>query len=218
MRSHLPPLAQLYFWLSDRFYNELAWTFDFVTQLLSGGRWTEWRQAALPHVRGNQVVELGSGTGELLLMLAHCGVPAYGLDISPAMLRLAARKLHQVGRPSHGIQADALALPFASHSLHTLVSIFPAGFLLEATVLKEVHRVLKDSPAPGRLVVVGLCLQSPQPFVRWAMRLLYSATPEAVLADFTLKCEAVGLSVEEIYPGRAGRPIPVIVVEKRPPS
>lgn len=211
-RAHRHPAARLYFWISDRFYNELAWAFDAVTWLLSGGRWAQWREAALPYLRGGRIVELGAGTGALLHTLAQRGQPAYGLDRSGAMVKLAARRMRRGGWPVRGLQAAAQALPFPTGAVDTLVSIFPAGFLLEASGLREAARVLRAGPTPGRLVVVGLCLQSPERLMRWAMRLLYGRPPEGVLADFARQCEAAGLHVVEVAPGRREMPVPIVVV------
>lgn len=52
---------------------------------------------------GSPVLELGTGTGRVLLPLAEAGHEAWGLDLSEAMLAVAARKLD--GRPDLSTRA-----------------------------------------------------------------------------------------------------------------
>ncbi len=47
-----PPRARfgtvLLRWLFDLLYHELAWAYDPVSALVSGGRWRDWQRVALP--------------------------------------------------------------------------------------------------------------------------------------------------------------------------
>ena len=60
----------LYGWATHRLYNEFAWTYDAVSWSVSRGRWDDWRKEALAHVQGTHVLEIGFGTGVLLLEIA----------------------------------------------------------------------------------------------------------------------------------------------------
>src|SRR5260370_38001805 len=74
-------------------YNQLAWTYDGVSWLVSAGQWRNWQRSALPFLPGRPVLEVAHGTGNLLLDLASLGLEPIGLDLSPAMSRIASRKL-----------------------------------------------------------------------------------------------------------------------------
>ncbi|MEP7357866.1 MAG: methyltransferase domain-containing protein, partial [Anaerolineales bacterium] len=101
-------------------YNQFAWTYDLVSWMVSAGQWRSWQRAALPFLRGRRVLEIAHGTGNLLLDLVSLGFQPIGLDLSPAMGRLAARKLkRRLGQPTLPVpllRASVAALPFAADS------------------------------------------------------------------------------------------------------
>ena len=65
--------------------------------------------AALAKQTGGPVLEVGCGTGRVLVPLARAGHEVVGLDISPAMLAGAARKIEEAGvqRRATLVEADA---------------------------------------------------------------------------------------------------------------
>jgi SAM-dependent methyltransferase len=151
--------ARAYGWASLRLYKELAWAYDPISRLVSGGRWDAWRRMALDYVSGRRVLEVGFGTGELLGALRERGFDVVGVDASREMQRVAGSKLrrNEIGVPR--LLARANALPLASGTVDTVVSTFPAGFILEADSLRELARVLRSD---GRLVIVGLAVELPR--------------------------------------------------------
>lgn len=146
--------------MSDRFirfafhllYNELAWTYDWVSRAVSLGQWRSWQRAALVQLCGPRVLEVAHGTGDLLLDLSDAGFQPVGLDLSPAMGRIARRKLQRHRRQTPLVRGRAQRLPFASGSFPSAVTTFPTEFILEADSLRELQRVLAPG---GRLVIVG---------------------------------------------------------------
>src|SRR5207237_10486504 len=80
------------------FYNTFAWSYDAVSALVSLGHWRQWTQAAIPHLRGQQVLEIAFGTGNLQLDIRAAGVEPFGLDLSPSMLRFTPPTLSRLGR------------------------------------------------------------------------------------------------------------------------
>jgi len=80
-------------WATYRLYHEFAWAYDVVSWLVSLGHWAGWRRIALDHVIGRRVLEVGFGTGELLIEMACRDLHVYGLECSPAMQRVTARKM-----------------------------------------------------------------------------------------------------------------------------
>jgi SAM-dependent methyltransferase len=132
-------------------YNELAWSYDAVSALVSRGQWSEWQAAALPFVTGERILEVAHGPGHLLLRLTAAGRSTVGIDLSPTMSRRAGRRLAQAGRPVRLARARAQALPFAAGSFDCALATFPADFIRDPMTLRELRRVLVPA---GRLVIV----------------------------------------------------------------
>ena len=168
-------------WLYHRLYHELAWGYDAVSWMVSLGQWQAWRRVALEYVTGERVVEVGFGTGELLLELAAQGVQVCGIDLSSDMHRITAAKLRRQDRrtplPAQPglVRAAIQHLPLASGSVDTLITTFPAEFIAHARTWQELGRVLRP-PAPGqetggRCVAVGISVYLDRGPLRWTSRL-----------------------------------------------
>jgi ubiquinone/menaquinone biosynthesis C-methylase UbiE len=159
-------------------YNELAWTYDAVSWGVSLGQWRSWQRASLAHLVGPRVLEIAFGTGNLQLDLhaAGCCAEAYGIDLSPHMVRITRRKLSRHGIDPRICRASASALPFATGTFDSLLATFPTPFIRAPQVLAELARVLRPG---GQLVIVdGAWLLRPQlaaHFIDW----LYQATGQS---------------------------------------
>ena len=123
-------------------YTRLAWGYDMVAWLASAGQWYRWVGAALPFVKGGPVLEVGCGRGRLLRPLTERGHQVTGLDYSGEMARHAAQAS---GQPV--IQGDGRLLPFGDGQFATLVTTFPAPYVLEGETQREFARVVR----PGGL-------------------------------------------------------------------
>ena len=142
------------------FYNPFAFTYDFVSALVSRGHWRAWTRAALARIVGTRVLELPCGTGNLMLDLIVSGYAPICVDLSPAMLRITRGKLKRA-RPERNaveskdaarlLRARAEALPFASRAFDSIVMTFPPGFAHNPRALAEMNRVLD---ARGRVIWV----------------------------------------------------------------
>jgi len=109
-----------------------------------------WRDLATR--TGGAALELGCGTGRILVPLARAGVDITGIDRSAAMLARAWRRLRRAGLSSRArlTRGDVRALPFADGRFALVIA--PYGLLQSllsdrdlAATLASVHRVL----APG---------------------------------------------------------------------
>jgi SAM-dependent methyltransferase len=136
----------------EALYGPFAWAYDWVSQVFFLGQWRRWQRASLHFLAGTRVLEIGMGTGNLHLDLVRSGYAAWGVDLSPQMLRQASRKARRHGPEALLIcRARAQALPFPAGSFDSVVSTFPSDYIANPQTLEEIGRVLR---AGGRLVVV----------------------------------------------------------------
>lgn len=112
-----------------------------------------WRDLA--RRTGGRTLELGCGTGRVLLPLARAGIDVTGIDRSRPMLERARAKIRRMrardGRPPQLVRGDIRELPFRGGNVFSLV-IAPYGILQSLVrdrdltrAIAVVHRVL----APG---------------------------------------------------------------------
>lgn len=174
------PLRWLYLKLTERLYTEWAAVYDPVSALVSAGQWGRWRESALAFVDGEDVLEIGVGTGHLVSELSHTGRRAVGIDASPMMAARAARRQRASSVQALIVQGFAESLPFADSSFDTIVSTFPASYILDRRTASECARVVRsENPGsrPGRLVVVGLWVRTECSVLR-ALFLSFYGDPE----------------------------------------
>jgi len=159
-------------------YNELAWLYDPVSWLASLGLWRRWQRTALEFLPspGARVLELGFGPGHLLVELAARGYPVAGLDLSPAMVRLAGRRLRRLRPAAPDVllcRGRAGALPFAPGSFDAVVATFPTAYIAHPDFLCSLAAVLRSG---GRLVVVEEAVLGKRGIVNRGLEWLYHVT------------------------------------------
>ncbi|RLC66053.1 MAG: class I SAM-dependent methyltransferase [Chloroflexi bacterium] len=159
-------------------YHECAWAYDPVAWVVSLGQWNAWVRTAMPHLRGEIVLEVAHGPGHLLGALKERGLSPVGLDLSPQMGRLARRRLRQRGLSVPLVRARAQALPFSDACFDSAVVTFPTEFILHPATLRESWRVLRPR---GRLVVVAWARLSERDplsrFLGWLYRVTGQGEP-----------------------------------------
>jgi ubiquinone/menaquinone biosynthesis C-methylase UbiE len=157
------------------FYNEFAWTYDLVSRVVSRGNWHRWQRTALPELQGPRVLDVAFGTGNLLWDMSESGYQCVGIDLSPYMVALTAKKFRRRGGTAPICRARVQSLPFPDSSFESLVATFPDYFILDPVAQEEMARVLVPA---GRLVVVegGRILRNDlwSRFLNWAFRITVS--------------------------------------------
>ena len=206
-------------------YNEMAWTYDFVSWFVSAGQWRSWQRAALPYLRGRKVLEIAHGTGNLLLDLTALGFEPVGFDLSKAMGRIARRKLRARGVPDSVplVCGRVQTLPFASDAFPSLLATFPTEFVVDQQAIAEFRRVLQPG---GVIVFVPVAritsLAVADRLAEWLFRVTGQSsenwfaplTGRYTAAGFTTRVEQVKLPSRSTPAGRST--VTVIVAEKKP--
>ena len=117
--------------------------------------------------RRARVLELGCGTGRLLIPLARTDARVAGIDLSAPMLAYARRRVRRMPKAERPfiVRGDIRTLPFAAASRDVVIA--PYGMLQSlvrdrdlTAVLDETHRVLR----PGGLLGIDLVPDLP----RWS--------------------------------------------------
>jgi ubiquinone/menaquinone biosynthesis C-methylase UbiE len=135
-------------------YHQFAWAYDWVSRTFFRGQWRTWQRAAIPAlagIPGPAVLEVGLGTGDLQSDLVLAGYVPCGIDLSPAMVRIARRKGRRAGHAPRIARAASQALPFPAGTFDGVVSTFPSEYIFDPRTIAEIARVLRPG---GRLVVV----------------------------------------------------------------
>lgn len=139
---------------------------------------------------GDEVLDVGVGTGVLPVMIQDRAVQVCGIDLSCRMIAKARKKLEKRG-PSRTrlLAADARLLPFPAGSFDVVYSAYTLDLLRFKDIwaaLTEFKRVLRPN---GRLVLVNMSKKQPGR-LGW-FELVYRALPESIAAYLLGGCRPV---------------------------
>lgn len=186
-------IARCYFALNDRIYGSWAWAFDPLAYAFTFGKFRRWRRAAFQYITGARVLELGHGSGDLLVEMRKRGLEPVGLERSAGMNQLATRRLERAHLAVPRVQGDARTLPFKAGSFDSVVVTFPTSYAQESVVLADVHRILRKTGQPhgseGAVVLVGVALDSAFAPVKAILRWLMGQSSEARVSKFVQALE-----------------------------
>lgn len=133
-------------------YNEFAWSYDLVADIVSLGRWKSWTYTILPYLEKPNILELGYGPGHLQVSLRRDFASSYGIDASKYMARQASSRLRQRGYDPKLVIGKTQSLPYMHNAFNYVVSTFPSDYIFDPRTLEEIWRVLDYS---GELIVLA---------------------------------------------------------------
>lgn len=141
----------------ESIFSHVVPVYDFVNRLLSFREDVRWRRFVGRCLRlkpGDKVLDVATGTGDLALEIA--ALPerpkVVGLDLVPAMLEPARKKVAKKGTSVNLINGDATSLPFSDDTFQAVTIAFGIRNIpYRVLAMQEMHRVLKPG---GRLYVL----------------------------------------------------------------
>ncbi len=148
MREFIHRLMSFFFF---HLYHSFAWSYDFVANMVSGGRWFEWGNSLSEFVLPDELIlELGFGTGHFQEYLLQSGSMVIGIDESSFMAKITNRKLKDYSKKKL-VRANALNLPFLSNQFDRIIANFPSEYIFQKVYLEEIRQLLNPG---GRLIVL----------------------------------------------------------------
>jgi len=108
------------------------------------------RMKLAPPIQGMKVLDVGCGTGADLELYSQAGCDVYGVDISPAMLKVARKKF---GDSVDLRLCDAAQIPFQEKFFDLVLSTYTLHAIpyeKRSSVIREMIRVVKEN---GRLLL-----------------------------------------------------------------
>jgi SAM-dependent methyltransferase len=147
--------------------------------------------------RGDQVLDVGAGTGNAAIPAARAGAIVIASDLTPELFEAGRRRADLAGAEVQWVEADAEALPFPDESFDVVLSTFGVMFAPRHEVAAgELARVLRSG---GRLAMASW---TPDGFGGRLFRMMGGFLPPA--PDFASPPPLWGSEehVEEIFAGR----------------
>lgn len=154
-----------------RHLNHVAYLYDPLIECFSFGREKKFRERTLRYMQvapGEQVLDIGCGTGSLTLLVADLvgkGGMVTGIDAAPRMIDIARKKAKKKGVPAQFFAEAAEALSFADNSFTMVVNSMFCHHIdheLKKKAFAEMYRVLKVG---GRLITADI--DKPTTFLGW---------------------------------------------------
>ena len=133
-------------------FDRIAPVYDAMNRVMTAGLDGRWRAETAHAVvsRGDRVLDVCCGTGDLALAAERAGGNVTGVDFSERMLERARRKSDSI----EWVRGDALALPFADGSFDDATVGFGVRNLTDPeTGLRELRRVLRPGGRVGVLEI-----------------------------------------------------------------
>ncbi len=154
-------------------FDDVSGRYDLLNRVMTLGQDSAWREAMWSRVPSSaqRVLDLCTGSGVSLAGLRRAGRTVLGMDVSLAMLQVAATTSDSGGWSPRLACADGFHLPLRAGSLDAVTVAFGIRNLRpRPAALAEIARVLVPG---GRLIVLEAAAPAPgplAPFTRWWIR------------------------------------------------
>lgn len=129
-------------------FQRVASRYDLMNDLMSGGMHRLWKDQFVARVRprrGEQILDMAGGTGDIAFRLAAAGAHVTVADINPAMLDVGKERAEKRGITGlEWAEENAERLSFPDHRFDAYTIAFGIRNVTDIpAALKEAHRVLR---------------------------------------------------------------------------
>lgn len=149
--------------------------------------------------RGERVLDVACGTGNLALPAARAGAQVTGLDIAPGLVAQLAERATAEGLPVEAREGDAEALPFTEGSFDTVVTMF--GAMFAAHPQQAADELLRVTRTGGRIAMANW---TPEGFVGRMLKVTVGYVPPPPGVPSTLLWGDPRVVQERLGAGLAG--------------
>jgi demethylmenaquinone methyltransferase/2-methoxy-6-polyprenyl-1,4-benzoquinol methylase len=153
--SVLPPIEAKAAYV-ERMFANIAGRYDQINAVMTFGLDAGWRRYAVAQIAppaGGRALDVGTGTGDFLPLLAARGAQAVGADFTLAMMQAGLPKLDRAARAAF-VGGDAMRLPFPDATFDALTTGFTMRNVVDIeTAFREMWRVTRPGGAMACLEV-----------------------------------------------------------------
>ncbi|MEN8243251.1 MAG: class I SAM-dependent methyltransferase, partial [Chloroflexota bacterium] len=157
-------------------YTQLAWSYNLVASLVSVGQWNEWVESVLPFLGNGKILELGHGPGHLQSLAFDQQLDITGLDLSPQMGKICRKRLLDEQHHPKLVTASGIKIPFTSGCFSTIVSTFPADYIIKQETLSEIYRMLNQE---GKFILLPIAWITGKSFLHRLAAILFQITGQS---------------------------------------
>jgi SAM-dependent methyltransferase len=176
-------------------YNQLAWLYDVVADIVSLGQWKDWISSISNDLDGPLILEVGHGPGRLIAAVKERGLRIIGIDLSESMGIMAYRRICDAGFEPSITRGSAFSLPYKSASFNQLISTFPSEYILNKSTIDEAYRTLVPG---GVFVIMPVVWINGHNLLERFVGFIYSITGQSPEWDdsYTLPLTQAGFSID----------------------
>lgn len=136
--------------IMNKEYNWMAKGYDLFMIIFP--LWKKWIKNVIPHIKGDNILEVSFGSGYLMSQYASNKYNIYGIDYNEKMLEITKRKMQKLKINVELSLGNVESLPYHDSSFDTVINTMAfTGYPNGDNAMSELQRVLKPR---GRLILV----------------------------------------------------------------